>query len=386
MTTFLADYSFALLALVIACLALSIPVNHAVGDDSIAFYLGTYTKGDSRGIYQAQLDTASGKLHSLELAGELENPSFLALHPTKPVVYAVSEVADYGGESAGAVSALRRDPVSDRLTLLSQQTTKGAHPCHVSVTPCGKFVMAANYSGGSVACYPVQEDGNLGPMSSFVQHEGSSVSPRQKGPHAHSINPDPAGRFFYAADLGADKIFIYRLDGGKLVPNQPAFAALAPGSGPRHFTFHPNQRFAYVINELASTITAFDYDAETGALAEIQTVGTLPAGFDGQNTTAEVRVHPSGKFLYGSNRGHDSIAAFRIDAETGKLTPVGHTPSGGKSPRNFTPDPSGRFVLAAHQNSDNVVAFRVDQETGLLQPTGSELAVGSPVCVVFVPE
>ncbi len=378
--------SFLCVCLPLACMALAISRKPSLAAESLSVYLGTYTKGDSRGIYQAQLDTASGKLHSLKLAGALENPSFLALHPTKPVVYAVSEVANYGGESAGAVSALRRDPVSGRLALLAQQTTKGAHPCHVSVTPCGKFVMVANYSGGSLACYPVQEDGNLGPMSSFVQHEGSSVSPRQKGPHAHSINPDPAGRFFYAADLGIDKIFIYRLDGGKFVPNQPAFAALAPGSGPRHFTFHPNGRFAYVINELASTITAFDYNAETGALAEIQTVGTLPEGFDGQNTTAEVRVHSSGKFLYGSNRGHDSIAAFRIDSETGKLAPVGHTPSGGKSPRNFAPDPSGRFVLAAHQNSDNVVAFRVDQETGLLQPAGSELAVGSPVCVVFVPE
>jgi 6-phosphogluconolactonase len=384
MTTLLADYSFAILAPVIACLALSIPVNDAVGDDSMTFYLGTYTRGDSQGIYQAQLDTASGKLHSLDLAAELENPSFLALHPSKPIVYAVSEVNQFGGESAGAVSALRRDPASGRLTLLAQQTTKGAHPCHVSVTPCGRFVMVANYSGGSVACYPVKEDGSLGSMSGFVQHEGSSVSPRQKGPHAHSINPDPAGRFFYAADLGIDKILIYRLDGGKLVANQPAFAALAPGSGPRHFTFHPNKRLAYAINELASTITAFEHNAETGALTEIQTVSTLPEGFDGQNTTAEVRVHPSGKFLYGSNRGHDSIAAFRIDSKTAKLTPVGHTPSGGKSPRNFAPDPSGRFVLAAHQNSDNVVAFRVDRESGLLEATGSELKVGSPVCVIFL--
>lgn len=356
----------------------------AVAAEPIPFYLGTYTRGDSKGIYRAQLDPETGKLHSPELAAELESPSFLALHPTKPVVYAVSEIANFGGEKAGAVSALERDKASGDLTLLSQQTTKGAHPCHVSVTPCGKFVMVANYTGGSVACYPVEEDGSLGPMSGFVQHEGSSVNRRQKSPHAHSINPDPAGRFLYAADLGADRIFIYRLVSGKLVPNQPAFASLAPGSGPRHFTFHPNGRFAYVINELLSTVTAFRHNVETGALTEIQTIGTLPAGFDGENTTAEVRVHPSGKFLYGSNRGHDSIACFRIDEATGKLTALGHTPSGGESPRNFAPDPSGRFLLAAHQKTDNVVAFRIDQESGLLEPTGSELTVGTPVCVVFL--
>ncbi len=368
-------------------LAIVTPVGFAADSEGMGLYLGTYTRGKSQGIYQARLDTETGKLHALDLAAELENPSFLARHPTRPVVYAVGEVNNFGGEkSAGAVSALKRDPASGRLELLNQQTTGGAHPCHVSVTPCGKFVMVANYSGGSVACYPVQEDGSLGAMSGFVQHEGSSVSPRQKGPHAHSINPDPAGRFFYAADLGIDKIFIYRLDGGKLVPSQPAFAALAPGSGPRHFTFHPNGRYAYGINELLSTITAFEYNAETGALAEMQTIGTLPEGFEGQNTTADVHVHPSGKFLYGSNRGHDSIAAYRIDPASGKLALLGHASSGGKSPRNFGIDPSGRYLLAAHQESDNVVAFRIDGETGLLEPTGSELEPGSPVCVVFLPK
>ncbi len=358
----------------------------ARADDSISLYLGTYTRGDSQGIYQAQLDTKTGELDSLELAGELDSPSFVALHPTKPVVYAVSEVANFGGEKAGAVSALRRDTASGRLTLLNQQTTKGAHPCHVSVTPCGKFVMVANYSGGSVACYPVEEDGSLGPMSGFIQHEGSSVSPRQKGPHAHSIDPGPTGRFIYANDLGVDKVFIYRLEEGKLVPSRPAFASLAPGSGPRHLAFHPKGRFVYVINELLSTVTAFEHNAETGGLTEIQTISTLPDGFGGKNTTAEIRVHPSGRFLYGSNRGHDSIAAFRINRDTGKLTALGQTSSGGNSPRNFTIDPSGRYLLAAHQLSDNVVAFRINLDTGLLEPTGSELELSMPVCVTFIPE
>lgn len=373
------------LVLLFVCLATAIPVGTAAAD-SLSVYLGTYTRGDSRGIYQAQFDCETGKLHSLELAAELDSPSFLALHPSEPIVYACGELSNFGGEKAGVISALRRDPKTNRLTLLNQQSSRGAHPCHVSVTPCGKFVMAANYSGGSVICYPVQPDGSLGPMSGFVQHDGSSVDKRQTGPRAHSIDPDPTGRFFYADDLGADKVFIYRLDEGRLVPNEPAFASLAPGSGPRHLAFHTEGRFAYVINELLSTVTAFAHNADTGTLTEIQTIGTLPEGFDGKNTTAEIRVHPSGQFLYGSNRGHDSIAAFRINRDTGKLTALGQTSSGGNSPRNFTIDPSGRYVLAAHQLSDNVVAFRINQDSGLLEPTGSELSVGSPVCVVFVPK
>ena len=352
--------------------------------DSVSFYIGPYTRGESRGIYQAKLDTESGNLHSLKLAAELDNPSFLVLHPTKPIVYAVSEVANFGGEKAGAVSALQRDPKTNELRLLNQQTTKGAHPCHVSVTPCGKFVLAANYSGGSVACYPVQPDGSLGPMSGFVQHEGSSVSPRQKGPHAHCIDPDPSGRFLYSCDLGCDKVFIHQLKEGAFVPNQPAFATVSPGSGPRHFAIHPKAPFAYAINELLSTITVFTRNAQTGALTAIQTISTLPDAFDGKNTTAEIRIHPSGQFLYGSNRGHDSIATFRIDPKTGELIAIGHTPSGGNSPRNFTIDPSARYLLAAHQSSDNVVAFRINSQTGLPEPTGSELELGSPVCIVFV--
>lgn len=356
-----------------------------MANDSVSFYIGPYTRGESKGIYHAKLDTDTGKLHALKLAAELDSPSFLALHPTKPVVYAVNEVANFGGEKAGAVTALKRDTKTNELTLLNQLTTKGAHPCHVSVTPCGKFVLVANYSGGSIAAYPVQPDGSLGPMSSFVQHEGSSVSPRQKGPHAHSIDPDPAGRFIYSSDLGCDKVFIYQLNEGNLVPNRPAFATVPPGSGPRHFAIHPKAPFAYVINELLSTVTAFKRDAQTGALTEIQTITTLPDNFDGDNTTAEVRIHPSGKFLYGSNRGHDSIATFSIDQKTGKLTPIGHTPSGGNSPRNFTLDPSACYILAAHQLSDNVVAFRINQETCIPEPTGSELKLGSPVCVLFLP-
>jgi 6-phosphogluconolactonase len=371
--------------------ALALIASPAIAADSIPVYFGTYTRGSSEGIYQARFEPETGKLGSLELAAALENPSFLAFHPTRPLVCAVSEVNSFvdaraGGRNSGAVSSLKRDEETGKLTLLNQQATGGAHPCHVSFTPSGAFVMVANYSGGSVACFPIQQNGWLAPMSGFVQHEGSSVNERrQKGPHAHSINPGPTGRFFYAADLGVDKIFIYRLDAGRLVVNRPASADLAPGSGPRHFTFHPGGRFAYVINELLSTVTTFQHNADTGALTEIQTITTLPEDFDGKSTTAEVQVHPSGRFLYGSNRGHDSIAAFRINQDTGKLTPLGQTPSGGKTPRNFAIDPTGRYLIAAHQATDNVVVHKINQDTGTLEPTGQELKVSAPVCIKFAP-
>jgi 6-phosphogluconolactonase len=247
----------------------------------------------------------------------------------------------------------------------------------------------ANYGGGSVACLPVDAAGRLEPASSFLQHEGSGADPkRQAGPHAHSINLDAANRFAIAADLGLDKLFIDRFDAAKgtLTPNDPPFARVAPGSGPRHFAFHPDGRHGYVINEMACTVTAFDYDPERGALSEIQTISTLPEGTRGSNlSTAEVQVHPSGRFLYGSNRGHNTIAIFAIDAATGRLRPVGHQPTQGKTPRNFGIDPTGRYLLAANQDSGTVVVFRINPQTGQLEPTGQVAEVPKPVCVKFVP-
>jgi 6-phosphogluconolactonase len=245
----------------------------------------------------------------------------------------------------------------------------------------------ANYGGGSVACLPIGEDGRLGDATAFIQHKGSSVNPqRQREPHAHSINLDAANRFAFVADLGLDKVLVYRFDpsAGTLEPNDPPAAVIASGSGPRHFAFHPSGRFAYVINELNSTVTAFAYDAERGTLQTLQTVTTLPEGFDGKSFPAEVQVHPSGKFLYGSNRGHDSIACFAIDAATGRLTPIGHEPTQGKNPRNFGIDPTGAYLLAANQDGDNVVAFRIDPATGKLSPTGQSIRVPMPVCVKFM--
>lgn len=351
-------------------------------------YFGTYTRGDSKGIYLGTFDPQSGKLEDIELAGETANPSYLALHPTKPLLYAVGELGSFAGKKVGAVSAFAVDPATGKLSLLNQQSSGGAGPCYVAVDRSGRNVLVANYSGGSVACLPIQADGKLAEATSFHQHEGSSVDPRrQQGPHAHSINLDPTNRFAIAADLGLDKLLIYRFDAerGTLEPNDPPFTAIAPGAGPRHFDFHPNGRYAYVVNEMGSTVTALRYDAERGALETMQPVPTLPRGFDGPNTTAHILVHPSGKFVYASNRGHDSIAVFAVEESTGKLRPAGHASTRGKVPRNFAIDPAGQYLLAANQDTDNVVVFRIDPETGELEATGQEVRVPVPVCVKFAP-
>ena len=246
----------------------------------------------------------------------------------------------------------------------------------------------ANYSSGSVAVLPVMKDGRLVEASDAVQHEGASVNAsRQKAPHAHSITLDPANRYAFAADLGTDKVMIYRLDAarGKLIPNKPPWACTKPGAGPRHFAFHPSGKYAYVINELDSTMMAFTYDGSRGSLTEIQIAPTLPEGWEGTNYCADVHVHPGGRFLYGSNRGHDSIVIYAIDPSTGRLALRGHGPTLGKAPRNFAIDPTGTFLLAANQDSDNIVVFRIDPATGLLSPTGHELKLPKPVCIKFAP-
>lgn len=355
-------------------------------DDWLWVYFGTYTRGESKGIYRAKLDRSTGALTDLQLAAELVNPSFLALHPKLPRLYACGEVGGFAGGKGGAVSALAIDEASGRLTLLNQQSSGGAGPCHLSVDPAGRNVLVANYGGGSVAALPLDDEGRLKEPSAVVQHSGSSVHPtRQKGPHAHSVNLSPDGRFAFVADLGLDKLMIYRFDSavGGLSANDPPNAAMAPGAGPRHFAMHPSGRFAFVINELNSTITSLAYDAASGGFRAIDSVSTLPDEFDGRNTTAEVVVHPSGRFVYGSNRGHDSIAVFALDETTGRLTARGQTPCGGRTPRNFAIEPSGRFLLAANQDSDNVVVFRIDPENGALKAAGVELKAPTPVCVRF---
>ena len=258
----------------------------------------------------------------------------------------------------------------------------------MAVDQSGKCLLVANYGNGSIAALPIQPDGALGEPGAIIQHHGSSVNPtRQAGPHAHFIIPDPANRFALTCDLGLDQVLVYRLDPAKpaLVPNDPPFAPVKPGSGPRHLAFHPSGRFVFLISEIGSTLTAFAYDAKRGALQELQTVSTLPEAFAGKSSCAEVQVHPSGKFVYGSNRGHDSIAVFAFDASTGKLTYVEHQPTQGKIPRHFAFDPTGQWLLAENQDSDNIVVFRVDARTGRLSATGQTVSVGAPVCAIFVP-
>jgi 6-phosphogluconolactonase len=362
----------------------------AAKSDKLWAFVGTYTnKGSSKGIYQFDLDPATGKLTPRGLAAEVANPSFVAIHPNHRFLYAVSEVNDASGKKGGAVTAFAIDPKTGCLTRLNHELTGGNGPCHLVVDKQGKNVLVANYGSGCACVLPIHEDGKLGEATDSVQHHGSSVDKdRQEGPHAHSINLDPSNRFAFVADLGLDKVMVYRFDPAKgtIKPNDPPSAAVAPGSGPRHFAFHPNGRFAYVINEMKSTITPFAYDAEHGVLKPLHSVSTLPKeGFSGETTTAEVQVHPSGKFLYGSNRGHDSIAVFTIDPQTGELTPAGHQGKDIKTPRNFGIDPTGKFLIVANQDSDSLVVFRIDPQTGELTPTGEKVECPMPVCVKMMP-
>ena len=366
-------------------------VPEEVTSGTMWLYVGTYTHGKtpSEGIYLLEFDLASGRLTTKGAAARLADPSFLAIHPSRKFLYAVSELDKFNGRKGGGVSALGIDPASGMLTLLNQQSSVGSGPCHLTVDRTGKNVLVANYGNGSVACLPIQADGTLSAASSFLQHEGKSVdSLRQEGPHAHSINLDRANRFAIAPDLGLDRVFVYKLNAGKgtLTPNEPPFATVAPGSGPRHFAFHPGGRFGYVISELANTVTAFAYDADRGTLTEIQTISTLPPSFQGKSYTAEVRVHPSGKFVYGSNRGHDSIAIFTVDPATGKLTAAGHQATLGKNPRNFAIDPTGAYLLAENQDSDSIVVFRIDPATGGLEQIGEPLGIPMPVCIRMIPK
>ncbi|MBI3411654.1 MAG: lactonase family protein [Planctomycetes bacterium] len=352
--------------------------------DKVRVYIGTYTGKDSKGIYRCDLDLASGKLSNLAVAAETINPSFLALHPNGRFLYAVGEVEELKGKESGGLSAFAIDAKTGDLKLLNQEASGGGGPCHIVVDKAGKNVLAANYGGGSVCVCPIKGDGSLAPASAFIQHKGSSVNKeRQEGPHAHSINLDAAGRFAFAADLGLDKVLIYEFDPAKgaLEPNDPPAVDLAPGAGPRHFAFHPGGKFAYVINEMNSTVTAMNYEPVKGSLKTTQSISTLPKDFKGNTSTAEVVVHPSGKFLYGSNRGHDSIAVFKIDDKTGELTFVGHQTEGIKTPRNFALDPSGKNLLVGNQGSDSVIVFRVNEKTGELMPTGNRLEVPAPVCL-----
>jgi 6-phosphogluconolactonase len=352
-------------------------------------YVGTYTEEGSKGkgVYAYRFEPTTAEITSIGLVAETVNPSFLAVHPNHRFLYAVNEVGNYKGQSSGAISAFAIDGVTGKLTLLNQVPSRGADPCYITLDRTGKYVLVANYTGGSVAVFPVLEDGRLGEASAFVQYQGHGTNPeRQEGPHPHSIDSSLDNHFALVDDLGLDQVIAYRFDGakGSLSPNPAMSIKVEPGAGPRHVAFHPSGKFAYVINEMQSKVTAFAYDAAGGALRSLQTISTLPKGFTGHNDDAEVQVHPSGKFLYASNRGHDSIAVFAIDRRRGTLTPVENVPTGGKIPRSFAIDPTGSFLFAANQKSDNIVVFRIDAGTGRLTPTGEVLEVAAPVCVTFL--
>lgn len=342
-------------------------------------YVGTYTRSTSKGIYAVRLDSQTGALSTPLLVAETANPSFLALSPDQKTLYAVSE-------SDSMAAAFSTDLAKGTLTPLQPpQSSGGAAPCHLAVDPSQRALVLANYHTGIVAAIPLQPDGKLG-APQIIQHTGHSVNPeRQASPHVHSVTLSPDGRFVIVCDLGLDKIFTYQLDAAKavLTPGEPPFVATAPGAGPRHFVFGADGRHAYAITEMGSTIIAFDYAPTTGALTTRQTVSTLPADFKGASTGAEIRLHPNGKFLYGSNRGDDSIAVFAVDAATGRLTPVEVTQCGGKNPRNFSLSPDGKWLVCANQNSNTLTVFRVDPATGRLTPTGHSVDVPLPVCVLF---
>jgi len=349
-------------------------------------YFGTYTRGksDSQGIYAAQFDLESGALSRAKLAVQASDPAFLAIHPTAPLLFAVTEDEDYRGEYSGAVSAYKIDAESGELTLINTQSSQGAHACHVSIDPSGSFVLVANYTGGNVASFRIEDDGSLSEALSTQQHMGSSINPkRQQGPHAHFIYPGPLAQSVYAADLGMDQILQYHLnDDGTL--ELVGSTLVEAGSGPRHMAFHPNGQLAFLINELSNTVTAYTIDSQTGSLHLSATVSSLPAGSSVKNSTAEIKVHPSGKFLYGSNRGHDSIVVYSIDTASGELTYVENKEIEGSKPRNFNIDPSGRYLLVAGQRSNTLEVFRINHDSGQLTATGHSIEVPSPACVTFL--
>ncbi len=355
-------------------------------------YVGTYTGPNSKGIYDYRFDTSSGKFTPVGVAAEIVNPSFLVTDPHHRFLYAVTEMGNEphaGYRTHGSISSFAIDPKTGSLKLLNKVDSGGGGPCHLVVDHTGRMLFVANYGSGNVASFALRPDGSIGERTGFDQHHGSSVDPkRQQGPHAHSVVLSPDNRFLFVPDLGLDKIFIYRVDAAKrtFTPNDPAYAQVDPGLGPRHFIFGPGAKFAYAVCEMGSRVVAFAYNREAGSLKTLQTISTLPAGFTGEDNSAEIQVDSNGRFLYASNRGNDSITVFRIDPVKGTLTKIQVAPVQGKMPRNFVLDPSGKFLIAANQKSDQMVVFSIDQTSGQLKPTGEVVNVPAPVCILFVPE
>lgn len=378
-----------LLTLILALCALSLVVNaREAARQKYLFYVGTYTDHGSKGIYAYRFDSATGESTSLGLAAESTAPSFLAIAPSGRFLYAVNELSQFNGQPTGAVSAFAIQPKTAKLTLLNQVPSRGEGPAHIALDRSGKYALVSNYDRGSIAVFPLLRDGRLGEATAFVQHKGSSVNKeRQEGPHAHAAVFSPDNRFVIVADLGLDQLLVYRFDAARgTLGNDPQIVRAVPGAGPRHLAFDATGQHLYVINEMQSSVVAYAYDAANGALGELQIVSALPDGFPRTGEAAEIEMHSSGKFLFASNRGDDSIAVFAINPKDGTLTPVEIDSTGGKTPRNFVLDPTGAWLLAANQESDDIVVFRVDPGTGHLTRSGPELHVPSPVCVRFVPQ
>lgn len=362
----------------------ALTTNTAAPTRELLLYVGTYTSGKSEGIYLYRLNLSDGSLKRAGVTGGVSNPSYLALDHARRFLYAVEETEEFEGEKSGAVSAFALDRREGSPRFINRQASKGGAPCYVTVDATGRFVLVANYLGGNVAVLPVTKGGGLAAATDVKQDSGSGPNrERQEAPHAHCVLLDASNRHAYSCDLGTDKVMVYDFDArrGSLTPNSQPSISLKPGAGPRHLTFDRAGRHAYVLNELGSTVTAFARSRASGALRELKTYPALPSDFRGENTGADIHLTPDGRFLYCSNRGHDSIAHFRVDASKGSLTPSGHTPTGGKSPRNFAVDPTGRFLLVANQRSDSVVTFRIDPSTGALEATGHTAEIPSPVCL-----
>ncbi|AMM52711.1 hypothetical protein TH61_02980 [Rufibacter sp. DG15C] len=352
-------------------------------------YVGTYAKPDAEGIFGYQLNEETGELTQVLRVKAGPNPSYLALDKDRKHLYAVNEVTEYEGQKSGAVSAFAIDSKTGDLTLLNRQLSLGGAPCYISVDEKNKLALIANYMGGNVTAFPIQEDGKLKSATGMDQHVGKGPKPQQDAAHAHCILPDPAHKFVLAVDLGIDQIIRYKVNTGSedLLErqSQPAFQAKA-GAGPRHLTFHPNKRFAYLMNELDGTLSALEYNSSKGSFTEIETVSALPEGYTGGVSGADIHVSPDGRYVYGSNRGHNSIVVFKIDERTGKLTLMQHVSTHGDWPRNFTLTPSGKMLLVANQRSNNITTYHVNTQTGELTYTGKSIELASPVYLQVVPE
>jgi len=374
-------YAFSIAILLFAPMTL-VPIENSepLAVKTYRAYVGNYTtKTESKGIYQFTFDAATGKMSALELAAETKDPSWVMVHPSGKYLYAANEL-DHGS----TISAFAIDPKSGKLTLLNTQPAQGEGPCHLAFDRTGKFLLTANYSTGNAVVYPILADGKLGEHLASVTNQGKPGpdTKRQEGPHAHWIGTSNDNRFVYVADLGLDKVFAYSFDPAKgaLNPAEPAVAK--PGSGPRHVALSADGKFMYLLGELDSTVTVFVRDKET--FKSMQVAPMLPSGFSGRNDAAEIEIHPSGKFLYASNRGHDSFAVYSINQKDGTLTPVENVPTGGKEPRHFAIDPSGKFLLAENQNTNSIIEFRIDATTGKLTSTGEMLTTPSPICIAFL--